>query len=142
VAVRSPRVAPDDGHRAVPGAFLFYWAVVPPKSEVSAALTLTMVADSPHAEQVANAYGPPIGGIYLAMSAEEGDLDDELPPNAALLTALVRAVSYGTTFGLLLAFARTCRSSEVSSLVGRWLRSIVRLRQRRTVAAPLGVFRL
>ena len=123
------------------GAFLFYWTAVLPKSEVSAALTLTM-ADSPHAEQVANGYGPSIGGIYLAMSVEEGDLDDELPPNAALLTALVRAVAYGTVLGWLLAFARTRRSSEVSSLVGRRLHSIVRLRQRRTVAAFLGVFRL
>jgi hypothetical protein len=123
------------------GAFLFYWTAVPPKSEVSAVLTLTM-ADSPHAEQVANGYGPSIGGTYLAVSAEEGDLDDELPPNAALLTALVRAVSYGTVLGWLLAFARTRRSSEVSSLLGRRSHSMVWLHQRGTVAALFGVFRL
>ena len=123
------------------GAFLFYWTAVLPKSEVSAALTLTM-ADSPHAEQAANGYGPSTGGIYLAMSAEAGELDDELPPNAALLTAVVRAVSYGTVLVWLLAFAHPRRSSEVSSPVGRRARSIVRLRKRRTAAALLGVFRL
>ena len=124
------------------GAFLFHWSAVPPRSEVSAALALTTMADPPHAEQAANGYGPSTGGICLAMSAEAGDIDDELPPNAALLTEVVRAVSYGTVLVWLLAFAHPRRSSEVSSPVGRRARSIVRLRKRRTAAALLGVFRL
>jgi hypothetical protein len=117
------------------GAFLFYSATVP-KSEASAVLT---TAGATYAEQAANDYGRPIDGNYLAVSAEGGDLSDELPPNAALLTALVRVVFYGTVLGRLLAFARTRRSSEVSSLVGRRLHPIAWLHQRRTVAALLGV---
>jgi hypothetical protein len=119
-------------------SFLFYWAAVP-KSEPSAALT---TAGAPHAEQVANGYGLPIDGSYLAVSAEEGGLDDKPPPNATLLTKLVLVFPYGTILGWPLAFARMRRSSEVSSLVGRRLHAIVRLRQRRTLAALLGVFRL
>jgi hypothetical protein len=123
-------------------AFLFHWSAVPPTSEVSADHTLTTMADPPHAEQAGNGYGHSIGGIYPAISAEEGDLDDEIPPNATLLMALVCAVSYGPVLVWLLAFARTRRSSEVSSPIGRRLHSIVRPRQRRTVAAFLGIFRL
>jgi hypothetical protein len=135
VAVRTSHVAPDDSHRVVVGSLPFYWAAVP-KSEPSAALT---TAGAPPAEQ---GHRPSIDGSYLAVSAEEGELDDKPPPNAALLTELVLVVSYGTVLGWLLAFARRRRSSEVHSLAGRRLHSLVWLPRRRAVAALLGVFRL
>jgi hypothetical protein len=101
------------------GALLFYWAAVP-KSEAPAALT---TAGATRAEHVASGHEPPIGGNYLAVFADEGELGDELPPNATLLTALVVVVFYGT--------------------VMRWcFPSIVWLHQRRPVPALLGAFRL
>ena len=122
------------------GGFLFCGAAVP-KSEVSAALTLTM-AGTPHAEQVADGYGSPIDGNYLAMTAEDGELSDKLPVGATLLTALVLVAFFETALGWLLAFARTRRRSQLPSLIGRWSRSMVRLHRRRAVATLLGVFRL
>jgi hypothetical protein len=102
------------------GAFLFYWAAVP-KSEASRASLTT--AGAPHTGHVANGYEPPIDGNYLAVSADEDELGDELPPNAMLLTVLVFVHSYGTVM-------RCC------------LPSIGRRHQRRPVPALLEVLRL
>ena len=117
--------------------FLFWPAG--PKPEISAA---SPTVDSPHADQVANGYRHQIDGKYLATFAEEAEASDKLPGNAALLTALLLVIFFGTTLGWLLAFGWTCRRSEVSSLIGCCFPSIVRRHQRRPVAALLGVFLL
>jgi hypothetical protein len=120
------------------GVFLFLsWTAA--ESELSAALTMT---DSSHAEHAAKGSGHPIGGNYLTGFADEEKAKDKLPANAVQLRALLLVVLLGMALWWLLGSGWTRTRLQVLSHIRCWLHSIACLRQRRPVAARLGVFRL